>query len=66
MRTVYGIVSYGSSQCAHPELPTVYVRVSSYVKWINEHTGISMSDETDSDLVADSDCTDAQTVLPFA
>lgn len=33
---VVGIVSFGTFPCAQPNLPTVYVRVSAYISWIQD------------------------------
>ena len=36
-----GIVSYGSEQCAKG-VPSVYTRVTKYLSWISNKTGINL------------------------
>merc|ERR1711884_3350 len=43
--TNYGVVSYGPQECATKNNPGIYVRVSEYVEWINEVSGVFMRGE---------------------
>jgi len=39
--TLLGVTSYGSNSCEN-NIPGVYVRLSYYLSWISEHTGLKL------------------------
>jgi secreted trypsin-like serine protease len=43
-----GVVSFGE-ECAHPGFAGVYARVTRYIGWIEQNTGLSLSGSTGSD-----------------
>jgi len=38
-KTLKGVTSYGDTKCSGARMPNVYTKVSSYIKWIESHTG---------------------------
>jgi len=49
----HGIVSFGPGSCAEPTRVPVYTRVSAYIAWLEQSTGIDLSTYRAPDLVAD-------------